>query len=79
MRAVLLPAVLAGLLAVMGPGALTAQIDYRNLDDDRPTLTEDAYPIERHAFEVLLPYRFERERGGAEAHLGELELSSTVR
>lgn len=37
-----------------------AQIDYRNLDDDRPTRIEDAYPVERFAFELLTPYRFER-------------------
>jgi hypothetical protein len=70
----LLPAVSAGLLTVLGPDALAAQIDYRNIDDDRPTLSEDAYPIERHAWEVLLPYRFERERDGARIHLSELEI-----
>jgi hypothetical protein len=45
-----------------------AQIDYRNLDDDRPVLTEDAYPVERYAFELLAPYRFEAEAGGDELH-----------
>jgi hypothetical protein len=45
-----------------------AQIDYRNLDDDRPVLTEDAYPVERYAFEFLLPYAFEDERGGGQVH-----------
>jgi hypothetical protein len=45
-----------------------AQIDYRNLDDDRPVVTEDAYPVERYAFELLGPYRFEAEAGGAEHH-----------
>lgn len=74
MRVSLLPACVAGVLAVLSPSALAAQIDYRNIDDDRPTLTEDAYPIERHAWEVLLPYRFERERGGAQVHLSEFEL-----
>jgi hypothetical protein len=45
-----------------------AQIDYRNLDDDRPVVTEDAYPVERYAFELLGPYRFEAEVGGAQHH-----------
>lgn len=44
--------------------AAFAQIDYRNLEDDRPTRIEDAYPIERHAFELMLPWRYERESGG---------------
>jgi hypothetical protein len=55
-------------LLPMLPGILSAQIDYRNLDDDRPTLTEDAYPIERYAFELLLPWRYERERDGSSTH-----------
>jgi hypothetical protein len=74
MRRVLFPACSAGLLAVLGPGALAGQIDYRNVDDDRPTLTEDAYPVERHAWELLLPYRFERERDGSRVHTSELEI-----
>ena len=44
------------------------QIDYRNLDDDRPTLTEDAYPIERYAFELIIPYLFENEPGPGAVH-----------
>ena len=47
---------------------LSAQIDYRNLDDDRPVVTEDAYPVERYAFELLAPYRFEAGSGGAQLH-----------
>lgn len=35
---------------------LAAQIDYRNLDDERPVGTEDAYPIERYAVELLAPF-----------------------
>ncbi len=35
---------------------LAAQIDYRNLDDDRPLRVEDAYAIEWKAFEVVLPW-----------------------
>ena len=47
----------------------SAQIDYRNLDDDRPVVTEDAYPVERYAFELLGPYRFESEAGGGQHHV----------
>ena len=62
-------------LAVLGvaPAPLGAQIDYRNLDDDRPTRVEDAYPAERYAFELLIPYRVERE-GGVTVHASVLEL-----
>jgi hypothetical protein len=57
------------LTLLSGPAApLAAQIDYRNLDDDRPVLTEDAYPVERYAFEFLLPYAFEDERGAGQLH-----------
>jgi hypothetical protein len=58
------------ILAVLLATARTAeaQIDYRNLEDDRPALIEDAYPIERHAFEFLAPWRYSRERGGGNAH-----------
>ncbi len=50
-------------------GPASAQIDYRNLDDDRPVVTEDAYPVERYAFELLAPYRFESEAGGTQLHV----------
>lgn len=53
---------------VAAPGVATAQIDYRNLEDDRPALIEDAYAIERHAFEFLAPWRYGRERDGANSH-----------
>ena len=59
-------AVLAFLVTTAAPAA--AQIDYRNLDDDRPVTSEDAYPVERYAFELLAPYRFDREAGGARLH-----------
>ena len=36
-----------------------AQIDYRNLDDERPVRTEDAYPVDRYAFELMTPLTFE--------------------
>ena len=51
-----------------------AQIDYRNLDDERPVVTEDAYPIERYAFELLVPYRYESEASGEQLHASILEL-----
>jgi len=58
-----------GALLVLGlAGSARAQIDYRNLDDDRPVVTEDAYPVERYAFELLAPYRFEAEANGGQLH-----------
>ncbi|HEX9579626.1 MAG TPA: hypothetical protein VF970_00840 [Gemmatimonadales bacterium] len=68
----------AALLAAAPCERLAAQIDYRNLDDDRPTRVEDAYPVERYAFEFLLPYAFERERSGASIHASVLELAYGV-
>jgi hypothetical protein len=53
--------------AATAPAA--AQIDYRNLDDERPVATEDAYPIERYAFELTAPYRYEAEAEGSKVHL----------
>lgn len=50
------------------PSTLRAQIDYRNLDDDRPTLMEDAYPVERYAFEFLTSWRYGRDRQGRSTH-----------
>ena len=70
-------ALVAGLL-VAPRAPLVAQIDYRNLDDDRPVLTEDAYPVERHAFDFLLPYAYERERGGTNLHAFTPELEYGV-
>jgi hypothetical protein len=61
-------AMAAGLSLYFRVTPVSAQIDYRNLDDDRPVVTEDAYPVERYAFEVLAPYRFEVEADGAELH-----------
>lgn len=57
---------LLGAVSLATPAA--AQIDYRNIDDDRPTLIEDAYPIERYAFELIWPYRLERHIGGEWVH-----------
>lgn len=66
------------LLLLLVPASLPAQIDYRNLDDGRPAMTEDAYPVERFAFELLVPYRFEAEAGGADLHLVVPELAYGV-
>lgn len=55
-------------IAVGRPSSALAQIDYRNLDDDRPALMEDAYPVERYAFEFLTPWRFSRDWSGTSTH-----------
>ncbi|MGH7613756.1 MAG: hypothetical protein ACREMW_06930 [Gemmatimonadales bacterium] len=71
--------VLAGAaLIALATSAAHAQIDYRNLDDDRPTRVEDAYPAERFAFEFLIPYSVERGRSGATLHASVLELEYGV-
>jgi hypothetical protein len=44
--------VAALVLGMAGAPALLAQVDYRNLDDARPSRVTDAYPIERFAFEL---------------------------
>lgn len=69
-RLVIVPALL---WATVRPAA--AQIDYRNLDDDRPTFIEDAYPVERFAFELLAPWRYERAGPGQSLHLFVPELA----
>lgn len=66
-RALLLAALLAA------PAPLQAQIDYRNLDDGRPSEVEDAYPVERHAFEFVAPWRT-RHADGVTTHLAAPEL-----
>jgi len=65
----------AAALLTTSPACLAAQIDYRNLDDDRPTRVEDAYPAERYAFEFLIAYSYARDRTGAviQASVPELE------
>ncbi len=64
----------AGWLALLIAPPAAAQIDYRNLDDERPVATEDAYALERYAFELLAPYRFESEREGLSRHVVSPEL-----
>lgn len=52
--------------ALMTPAIATAQTDYFNTDAGRPIRVEDAYAIERRAFELqVAPLRLERTRGGA--------------
>jgi hypothetical protein len=41
-----------------------AQIDYRNLDQSRPTSVEDAYPLERYGFELSGGYHRSGAHGG---------------
>lgn len=65
----------AALIVACAPATSLAQIDYRNLDDDRPTLVEDAYAIERYAFEFLLPHTISTARGGLRTHATVLELA----
>ncbi len=59
-----IPTLAVGWLAIMAM-PLAAQKDYRNLDDERPVLTEDAYPIEHRAIEIMVPFTLERQ-GGAD-------------
>ena len=53
------------LAALVLPAALSAQTDYYNTDKGRPLTIEDAYPVERRAFEIqAAPLRLERSAGG---------------
>lgn len=57
--------VLCAALAAALAGPAAAQTDYYNTDKGRPVRVEDAYPVERHAFELqLAPLRLERASGG---------------
>ena len=61
-------ALLLGALAALGaaPGRALAQTDYYNTDAGRPVRVEDAYPVERYAFEAqVAPLRLERTDAGA--------------
>ena len=52
------------LWALAAAPAVRAQTDYYNTDAGRPIRVEDAYPVERRAFELqLAPLRLERSRG----------------
>lgn len=58
----------AAACAALSLGAVSgvaAQTDYYNTDAGRPIRVEDAYPVERHAFELqMAPVRLERASGG---------------
>jgi hypothetical protein len=59
--------VVAGALLTAGAAVrpLAAQTDYYNTDSGRPVRIEDAYPVERYAFELqVAPLRLERSDGG---------------
>lgn len=56
----LLPPLVLSLFCV---NPMPAQTDYRNLDDGRPVASEDAWPIEHRAFELLAPVAFSRQGG----------------
>jgi hypothetical protein len=74
-------ALVAGLTLIgnaVGAGTASAQIDYRNLDEGRPARTEDAYPVEHYAFELVVPYEYENERGPGRSHLVAPELAYGV-
>lgn len=64
----------AAALSLAAARAARGQIDYRNLDDDRPTFVEDAYPVEAYAFELITPYLFKRGREGTLVHASVLEI-----
>lgn len=52
-------------VAFLTPRMASAQTDYFNTDAGRPIRVEDAYAIERRAFELqVAPLRLERARGG---------------
>jgi hypothetical protein len=52
---------------LLGVTSAAGQTDYRNLDDGRPVHTEDAYPVERYAFELVTVAALEHAAGGLEA------------
>lgn len=64
------------LVASMAASALAAQTDYYNTDSGRPVRIEDAYPVERYAFELqVAPLRLERSDGGVYTGTFEPELA----
>jgi len=64
----------AVLLAIGWPAAGAAQLDFRNLDDGRPLWSEDAWPVERRALEILLSYSHQWGRFGSQ-HLSRPEIA----
>ncbi len=71
------PATIAFLIVLAGNARpASAQTDYYNTDSGRPVTIEDAYPVERHAFELqLAPVRLERAVGGVYGWQFEPELA----
>ncbi|MFN0180261.1 MAG: hypothetical protein ACKVZ0_15785 [Gemmatimonadales bacterium] len=61
-------ATVAGL--VIAVDEARSQVDFRNLDTERPTRVTDAYPVERYAFEVSFPYGLALGEGPARHVLG---------
>lgn len=63
--AILLPAGVVLVMAALAPSVAVGQTDYYNTDRGRPLRVEDAYPVERRAFELqAAPLRLERSTGG---------------
>lgn len=59
-----LHSLIVAVAAVTAARPAAAQTDYYNTDVGRPIRVEDAYPVERRAFELqLAPLRLERARG----------------
>ena len=57
--------IVAAATALVIARPVTAQTDYYNTDERRPVRVEDAYPVERYAFEVqVAPLRLERADAG---------------
>ncbi|HEY8104992.1 MAG TPA: hypothetical protein VIE46_02730 [Gemmatimonadales bacterium] len=77
MRSRYLTAVVA--VAALCPiASAVAQTDYRNLDEGRPVHTEDAYAVERYAFELITGAALEKDAGGLETTTFTAELEHGV-
>ena len=63
---------------VATPATALSQTDYRNLDDGRPVLTEDAFVVDLHAFEFLAPLAFDADVSGTKRYLTQPELEYGV-
>ena len=59
---------------LLGAASAVGQTDYRNLDDGRPVHSEDAYPVEHYAFELLTGAALENDAGGLETTIFTPEL-----
>lgn len=65
MRRLCTAAPVAVMLMAGSATTAAAQLDYRNLDDGRPLWVEDAWPVERRALELLVPYSVRWGHGSA--------------